>query len=92
PTKNLSEDMLFMGIEGEPRRKATVRKVAVYESDPNWRQNRPDPHQFGNLPGHEVGSWWPTRMACCHSGVHAPTVAGIAWNEGEGATSIALSG
>ncbi|CAG8494382.1 19535_t:CDS:2 [Racocetra fulgida] len=63
PQKNLSEDMLFMGIEGEPWRKttvrkATVRKIAVYESDPNWRQNRPDPHQFGNIPGHEDDVDW----------------------------------
>ncbi|CAG8745233.1 12056_t:CDS:2, partial [Cetraspora pellucida] len=55
PPKNLSENMLFVGIEGENRRKATVRKVAIYESNPNWHQNWPDPQQFGNLPGYERG-------------------------------------
>ncbi|RHZ83652.1 hypothetical protein Glove_89g81 [Diversispora epigaea] len=60
--------------------------------DPNWRENRPNPKQFGHIPGYEVGSWWESRMECCHAGVHAPTVAGIAYNEEEGAISVALSG
>ncbi|CAG8831503.1 4500_t:CDS:2, partial [Gigaspora rosea] len=42
PPKNLSEDI--DGIDGRGVRK--VRKVTAYENDPNWRQNRPDPHQF----------------------------------------------
>lgn len=57
-----------------------------------WRKNRPDPKQFGEITGVQVGAWWPTRMECSHHGVHAPTVAGIAFVEDEGAYSVALSG
>ncbi|CAG8698879.1 16255_t:CDS:2, partial [Acaulospora morrowiae] len=66
--------------------------TGVYVRDPRWREKRPDPKNFGHIPGIEVGAWWATRMECCHAGVHAPTVAGIAFIETEGAISVALSG
>ncbi|CAJ0765675.1 4098_t:CDS:2 [Entrophospora sp. SA101] len=59
--------------------------------NPNWRETRPDPKQFGEIPNVPVGTWWFTRMECCHAGVHGPPVAGIAYYS-EGATSVALSG
>ncbi|CAJ0855665.1 13495_t:CDS:2, partial [Entrophospora sp. SA101] len=55
--------------------------------DPNWREKRPDPKQFGKIPGVPVGAWWFTRMECCRAGVHGQTVAGIAYDESKGAMS-----
>ncbi|PWN19943.1 hypothetical protein BCV69DRAFT_283472 [Microstroma glucosiphilum] len=50
------------------------------------------PKQFGPIPGIPPGSWYPTRMACSTSSLHAPTVAGISGDSSRGAYSLCLSG
>jgi hypothetical protein len=44
------------------------------------------------IPGVPVGSWWEYRIQVSGSGVHRPTVGGIAGNSKSGSVSIVLAG
>lgn len=50
------------------------------------------PKRFGPIPGIAPGTWYPSRIACSTSSLHAPTVAGISGDSSQGAYSLCLSG
>jgi len=47
---------------------------------------------FGDIPDHDEGECFESRLELSHTGIHRPTMAGISGTSHEGADSIVLSG